>query len=160
MAAASKYMAQGLTFHNWHSWFHGLCVLPSFSQELPSFPLGTLWGCVSSIFLSLACCVWLIHTRHSRFQHNALKLFVSHCSHVHAFTDCGGTKLLIFVLVCYFKVTNNFSYWKNSISLLRTLQSEPRQFLHPDLPSLLHEHITSSLLLSFCLKCMSLKMHS
>ena len=126
---------------------------PIIFQELPSLVLGTLWGCVSSsIFLSLACCVWMIHTRHSRFQQNALSetAFVSHCSDVHAFTACGGTKLLIFVLVCYFKVMNNFSYWKNSISLLQTLQSEPRQFLTSGSPlsvPWIHHTFTSTVLL-------------
>lgn len=154
-------MARGLTFHNWHSWFHGLCVLPSFSKSC----LLSLWGhcgavCPPSSCLSLAVYDWYTHVTLDFSIMLSQKLFVSHCSHVHAFTDCGGTKLLIFVLVCYFKVTNNFSFWKNSISLLRTLQSEPRQFLDPDPPSLFHEHITPSLLLSFCPKCMSLKMHS
>lgn len=161
VAAAPKHVALGLTFHNWHSWFHGLYMLLSFSQELPF----SLWGHCGTMCpppsscLSLA--VWLMLTRHSRFQQNALSEtgFVSHRSDVHVFTACESINLLIFIFLGYLKATNNFSYWKIE-SVSWTIQSEPRQFWHPDLPSLFCEHSAPSLLLSFCLKCMSLKMHS
>lgn len=60
VTASPKHIALWLTSHSLHSWFHVLFMLLSFSQKLPSLPLGTLKGFVSPlVFVSYASCVRL-----------------------------------------------------------------------------------------------------
>lgn len=59
-------------------------------------------------------CVWLMYTWVTlNFSKICLwNCFILHCSDVHVFPACESANLLMLVFRCYFKVTNNFSYWK------------------------------------------------
>lgn len=120
------------------------------------FPFGDTVGLCVILHLPVSRCVWLIHIT-LEFQQNALspetiRFTLLTCSR----TACGGTKTIDFLPWCsvILRVTNNFSYWKNSISLLRTLRvNQDSSYIRiSPLCSMNTSHLAV-----LCLKCMSLK---
>lgn len=161
VTASPKHIALWLMSHSLHSWFHVLLMLRSFSQKLLFLPLATLRGCVSPlVFVSYASCVRLCTYRSLSISAvslwNCLHFTLHSCSCFHCLWSY---KLTDSVFLCYFKVTNNFSYWKIK-SWSHGLSTVNLASSHIQLPLSLFSGLTTPwLLLSLCLECLSLKRH-